>query len=133
MAEVETDFAPDLPLVPCLAGEINQVFLNLIVNAAHAIGDVTEGGRKGKGLIRLSTCIRDGWMEIRVADTGGGIPEAVQHRIFDPFFTTKKIGKGTGQGLAIARSVVIDKHEGTLRFETEVGKGTTFIVQLPLH
>ena len=133
VAEVETDLAPDLPLVPCLAGEINQVFLNLIVNAAHAINDITENGKLGKGLIRLSTCIRNGWLEIRVADTGGGIPEAVEHRIFDPFFTTKKIGKGTGQGLAIARSVVVDKHQGTLRFETEVGKGTTFIVQLPLQ
>ena len=133
VADVETDLAPDLPLLPCLAGEINQVFLNLIVNAAHAINDITENGTMGKGLIRLSTCIRDGWLEIRVADTGGGIPEDVQDRIFDPFFTTKKIGKGTGQGLAIARSVVVDKHQGTLRFETEVGKGTTFIIQLPLH
>ena len=133
VADVETDFAADLPLVPCLAGEINQVFLNLIVNAAHAINDITENGKLGKGLIRLSTCIRDGWLEIRVADTGGGVPEAVEHRIFDPFFTTKKIGKGTGQGLAIARSVVVDKHQGTIRFETEVGKGTTFIVQLPMN
>lgn len=133
VADVETDLAPGLPLVPCLAGEINQVFLNLIVNAAHAITDITENGTLGKGLIRLSTCIHDGWLEIRVADTGGGIPEAVQDRIFDPFFTTKKIGKGTGQGLAIARSVVVDKHQGTLCFETEVNKGTTFIVQLPLR
>src|SRR5665647_1823309 len=133
VADVETDLAPDLPLVPCLAGEISQVFLNLIINAAHAIGDITESGRKGKGLIRLTTCIRDGWLEIRIADTGGGIPVAVQNRIFDPFFTTKTIGKGTGQGLAIARSVVVDKHQGTLRFETELGKGTTFIILLPLH
>ena len=133
VADVESDLAPDLPLVPCMAGEISQVFLNLIINAAHAIGDITESGRKGKGLIRLTTCIRDGWLEIRIADTGSGIPVAVQNRIFDPFFTTKKIGKGTGQGLAIARSTVVDKHQGTLRFETEVGKGTTFIVLLPLH
>ena len=132
VAEVETDFAPDLPLLLCLPGEINQVFLNLIVNAAHAIGEVTDGGKIGQGRIRLSTRVQDQWVEIHIADTGGGVPEAVQHRIFDPFFTTKKIGKGTGQGLAIARNVVVDKHQGKLRFETELGKGTTFIIQLPL-
>jgi len=133
VADVETDLAPDLPLISCLPGEMNQVFLNLIINAAHAIGDVTDNGSHGKGLIKLSTCIQDQWMEIRISDTGGGIPEKVQHRIFDPFFTTKKIGKGTGQGLAIARSVVVDKHQGTIRFETEAGKGTTFFIRLPLH
>jgi len=132
VADVETDFAPDLPLLRCLPGEINQVFLNIIINAAHAIADVTQDGSKGKGHITLSTCVHGQWMEIRISDTGGGIPEAVQHRIFDPFFTTKKVGKGTGQGLAIARSVVVDKHQGTIRFETVKGKGTTFIIQLPL-
>lgn len=132
VAEVEADFTPDLPLLSCLAGEINQVFLNLIVNAAHAIGEVTDGGKHGKGLIKLSTRIRDPWIEIRIADTGGGIPESVRHRIFDPFFTTKKIGKGTGQGLTIARNVVVNKHQGKLYFETEAGKGTTFVVQLPV-
>lgn len=132
VADVETELASGLPLLHCLPGEINQVFLNLIINAAHAIGDVTDGGSKGKGCIRVSTSVDDQWMEIRISDTGGGIPEAVQHRIFDPFFTTKEIGKGTGQGLAIARNVVVDKHQGRIRFLTEVGKGTTFIVQLPL-
>ncbi len=133
VAEIETDLTPDLPLLLCLPGEINQVLLNVIVNASHAIDDVTDGGNKGKGRIRLTTSVRDGWMEILIADTGGGIPEAVQHRIFDPFFTTKKVGKGTGQGLAIARSAVVDKHQGTIRFETVAGKGTTFIIQLPLQ
>ncbi len=133
VAELETDLAPDLPMVSCLPGEMNQVFLNIIVNAAHAIGDATEGGSKGKGCIKVSTRLLDDSIEIRIVDSGGGIPETVQHRIFDPFFTTKTIGKGTGQGLAIARSVVIDKHQGTLRFETEAGKGTTFIIGLPLH
>jgi signal transduction histidine kinase len=133
IAEVKTDFAPDLPLPFCLPGEINQVFLNIIVNAAHAISDVTDGGKKGLGRIGVSTQVRDNSLEIRITDTGGGIPETVQHRIFDPFFTTKKIGKGTGQGLAIARNVVVDKHQGKLRFETEEGKGTTFIIQLPLQ
>ena len=133
IAETETDFPPDLPMLLCLPGEINQVLLNIIVNATHAIADVTDGGRKGKGVIRLSTRIDGEWMEIRIADTGGGIPAAIQHRIFEPFFTTKKIGKGTGQGLALARNVVVDKHQGKLRFETEPGVGTTFIVQLPLR
>ena len=94
---------------------------------------MTDGGRRGKGVIRLSPRIDGEWMEIRIADTGGGIPAAIQHRIFEPFFTTKKIGKGTGQGLALARNVVVDKHQGKLRFETEPGVGTTFIVQLPLR
>lgn len=133
VADVETDLAPDLPLLSCLPGEINQMILNIIINAAHAIGEVTDGGNNGKGLIRVTTCAHDGWLEIRIADTGGGIPQPVKHRIFDPFFTTKKLGKGTGQGLAIARSVVVDKHQGTLNFESEVGKGTTFIIQLPIH
>ena len=108
------------------------MFLNIIVNAAHAISDATEGGSKGKGVITISTRLLDEWLEIRIGDTGGGIPEAVQHRIFEPFFTTKQVGKGTGQGLVIARSAVVDKHQGTLRFETEAGKGTTFIIALPL-
>ena len=132
VADVETDFAPDLPPLFCLPGEINQVFLNIIVNAAHAISDATEGGSRGKGVIGISTHTNNGWMEIRISDTGGGIPEAVRHRIFEPFFTTKQVGKGTGQGLVIARSAVVDKHHGSLRFETEAGKGTTFIIQLPL-
>jgi len=133
VAEVETDFARDLPLLRCLPGEMNQVFLNIIINAAHAIAEVTDGGNTGKGRIRVTTATRDQWMEIRIADTGGGIPEAVQHRVFDPFFTTKKVGKGTGQGLAIARSVVVDKHQGAIHFETEPGQGTTFILRLPLR
>jgi PAS domain S-box-containing protein len=133
VADVETDLKADLPSLPCLPGEINQVLLNLIINAAHAIGDVTEGGSKGKGTIRLSTRVRDEFMEICIADTGGGIPETIQDRIFDPFFTTKEIGKGTGQGLAIAHNVIVDKHQGTLGFVVESGKGTTFIIRLPLH
>lgn len=131
VADMTTDLAPDLPLVPCLVGQINQVILNLIVNAAHAIGDVVRGTGQ-KGLITISTRHVGEWVEIRVADTGTGIPENIRHRIFDPFFTTKEVGRGTGQGLAIARSVVVDKHRGTIAFDSQVGKGTTFIVRLPL-
>jgi PAS domain S-box-containing protein len=133
VADLETDFAPDLPLVPCFPGEMNQVFLNLIINAAHAISDATEGGRQGKGNITVSTRPHEGAVTIRIHDTGKGIPEAIQNRIFDPFFTTKAVGKGTGQGLAISRSVVVDKHGGRLGFDTEKDKGTTFVIELPLN
>jgi two-component system, NtrC family, sensor kinase len=132
VADIERDFDPRLPPVPCHPGEINQVVLNLIVNAAHAIGDVTDNGARGKGVIKVSTGRKDAFVEIRVSDTGTGIPEKVRQRIFDPFFTTKEVGRGTGQGLAIARTTVVDKHRGAIDVETEVGKGTTFIVRLPL-
>jgi signal transduction histidine kinase len=132
VAEVETEFAPGLPSVQCLAGEFNQVILNLIINAAHAIRDVVKHVEGSKGTIRISTRLDKEWVEIRISDTGTGIPEEIRHRIFDPFFTTKEVGKGTGQGLAIARSVVVDKHGGTLTFESEVGRGTSFILRLPV-
>ncbi len=128
VAEVETQCA-ELPLVNCYAGEINQVVLNLIVNAAHAIGDVVKG-TQNKGRITVRTRVLDDSIEIAIGDSGNGIPVDVRPRIFDPFFTTKEVGKGTGQGLAIARNVVVDKHGGTLHFETEVGQGTTFYIRL---
>jgi signal transduction histidine kinase len=130
VAEVETRFA-ELPLVNCYAGEINQVVLNLIVNAAHAIGDMVKG-TPDKGRITVTTRVIDEFIEIAIGDTGKGIPLEVRSRIFDPFFTTKEVGKGTGQGLAIARAVVVDKHRGTLHFETELGQGTTFFIRLPV-
>jgi PAS domain S-box-containing protein len=131
-AEVKTQLDPDLPPVPCLASEINQVLLNLVVNAAHAIADTLppEGGRMGT--ITLSTR-RDGdFVEVSVADTGTGIPEHVRKRVFDPFFTTKEVGKGTGQGLTLAHTVVVKKHAGKIWFDTELGKGTTFFFRLPI-
>jgi PAS domain S-box-containing protein len=131
VADLETDFDPSLPLISCLPGEFNQVILNLIVNAAHAIADVVGKEGSTKGQIRIQTRNCPECVEIRIQDTGSGIPEKVRARIFDPFFTTKEIGKGTGQGLAIARSVVVDKHDGSILFETEEGKGTTFIIRLP--
>ena len=110
----------ELPPVMCHVGEINQVVLNLIVNAAHAIGDVVRG-TTARGRITIRTALDGDCVVIAVADTGAGIPEAIRARIFEPFFTTKEVGRGTGQGLAIARSVVVDKHGGRLTFETEVG------------
>jgi signal transduction histidine kinase len=133
VAEVVTDFDPDLPVIPCLAGEINQVILNLVVNAAHAIGEVVKEGDGPKGIITISTRHVHPWAEIRVQDTGPGIPEDIRERIFNPFFTTKDIGAGTGQGLAITHAVVVEKHSGTITLETEVGRGTTFIVRLPIE
>ena len=131
VAEVETEFG-DLPLAVCNIGELNQVFLNLLVNAAHAIGEVVNGTGQ-KGVIRVRTALEEDAVVISIADTGRGIPEAIRDKVFDPFFTTKGIGRGTGQGLAIARSVVVDRHGGTLTFASEVGKGTTFFIRLPLH
>ncbi len=130
VADVETDLGT-LPLVVCHPGEINQVLLNLIVNAAHAIGDVVAG-TADRGRIRVTTAHEGDTVLITITDTGGGIPPAIQSRIFDPFFTTKGVGRGTGQGLAIARNVVVDKHGGALSFETENGRGTTFFIRLPV-
>ena len=131
VADAVTQFDPQLPAVRCLPGEFNQVILNLVVNAAHAIADVKMRGTT-KGRITISTRREGDWAEIRVADTGTGIPESVRSRIFTPFFTTKEVGRGTGQGLAIARAVIVKKHGGTLEFETEEGKGTTFIIRMPI-
>jgi PAS domain S-box-containing protein len=131
VAEVQTDFA-DLPLVTCHGGQINQVVLNLVVNAAHAIADKNKAsGVPEKGLITVTSRIEDGYAVISIGDTGGGIPEAIRKRIFEPFFTTKEVGRGTGQGLSIAHNV-IKAHGGKLDFVTEIGKGTTFNVRLPL-
>ncbi|MBI5524356.1 MAG: PAS domain S-box protein [Desulfarculus sp.] len=133
VAEVETALAPDLPAVPCLAGEIKQVFLNIIVNAAQAIGQTAKEGSQAKGKIGISTRAVSDRVEVRISDNGPGIPEAIVSRIFDPFFTTKEPGKGTGQGLAIAYGVVVDKHKGELLVNSQEGQGTTFIIRLPLH
>jgi signal transduction histidine kinase len=111
--------------------EFNQVILNLVVNAADAIA-AHRDGQEGKGRIRITTRAVDGWAEVRVSDDGGGIPDHVAGKIFTPFFTTKGVGKGTGQGLAISRNVIVNRHAGEMTFQTTPGVGTTFIVRLPL-
>lgn len=131
VAEVETDFDEDLPPIPCIPGDLNQVFLNVIVNAAHAIRDVVGESREEKGRIRISTRRDGAWVEVRIADTGTGIPEDIQQRIFDPFFTTKEVGKGTGQGLALAHNIVTERHRGSIAVESVCGKGATFVIRLP--
>ena len=133
VADVVTDLQKDLPLVPCLIGEFNQVMLNLIVNAAHAIADAAKEGLREKGTITIRTYRRGDWAEIAVEDTGIGIPGEFRSRIFEPFFTTKAVGQGTGQGLTLAHSVIVKRHQGQIWFETEVGRGTTFFVRLPLR
>ena len=131
VADVECDYG-EIPLVPCHVGELNQVFLNIIVNAAHAIESAIRGSDR-RGRILVETRLEGDSVRISISDTGTGIPREVQERVFDPFFTTKDVGKGTGQGLSIARSVVVDKHRGTLTFDSEPGRGSTFHVRLPLE
>ena len=140
LAEMELDLDRSLPRVRCLPGEISQVLVNLIVNAAHAIGDAngtTDGANDGKndakGTIAVSTRLQGDRVEVRLHDTGPGIPEGVQQHIFDPFFTTKEVGKGTGQGLAIAHDTIATRHGGELYFETRQGMGTTFVIRLPVN
>ena len=133
VAEVITELQPDLPLVPCLIGEFNQVILNLIINAAHAIAAAKAEGLREKGTITIRTYRRDEWAEIAIQDTGTGIPNDLRRRIFEPFFTTKPVGQGTGQGLALAHSVIVKRHQGQLWFETELGRGTTFFLRLQLQ
>ncbi|BCJ49552.1 hypothetical protein Asp14428_10270 [Actinoplanes sp. NBRC 14428] len=127
VADVETDFA-DLPPVHCHLGDINQVVLNLVVNAAHAIG---AAGR-GRGTITVRTRLEDSQVVIEVADTGTGVPPEIADKLFDPFFTTKEVGTGTGQGLALVRTLVVDRHGGAVDFTSEPGVGTVFTVRLPV-
>ncbi len=132
VADLTTRLDPDLPPVPCLASEIRQVLLNLIVNAAQAIEDASDGEAGGRGRIEVTSRLDGAWAEITVSDSGTGIPEGIRSRIFDPFFTTKEVGRGTGQGLAIAHTIIVEKHKGLIRFDTVLGQGTSFVVRLPL-
>ena len=130
VANVETSFG-DIPPLLCHVSELNQAFLNIIVNAGHAIGEFVAG-TGALGIIRVATRREDDCIVVLISDTGAGIPAAIRDKIFDPFFTTKPVGKGTGQGLAIARSMVVDKHGGTISLDSEAGRGTSFTIRLPL-
>lgn len=134
VAELVADLDPELPLVRCQAGELNQVLLNLIVNAAHAIEETfaKQKNQKDQGRITVTTRQDGKWAEIRVSDTGSGIPQDIRDQIFNPFFTTKEVGKGTGQGLSISHDIIVKKHHGAITFETEEDKGTTFIIRIPV-
>ncbi|HWW21798.1 MAG TPA: PAS domain-containing protein [Steroidobacteraceae bacterium] len=129
VAEIETELTP-LPPVRGHAGELNQVILNLLVNASHAISDVV-GESQQKGLIRITTQLDGDSVLISVSDTGSGIPANIQHRIFEPFFTTKDVGRGTGQGLAISHNIIVKRHGGSIEFDSTVGQATVFRVRLP--
>jgi two-component system, NtrC family, sensor kinase len=126
VADVTLDLG-ELPEVLCHLGDLNQVFLNLLVNAADALHDKGE-----RGEIRVTTRAEGAFAVISVADNGPGIPEELHQTIFEPFFTTKEVGKGTGQGLALARAVVVDKHGGTIEVHSAPGKGTEFVLRLPV-
>ncbi len=125
-AEMVTELDPELPHAWCLRDEINQVVLNLVVNAAQAIG---ERSTLGKITVRTRSAGDD--VLIEVSDDGAGIPDSIRHRIFEPFFTTKPVGKGTGQGLAISYQVVVEKHQGALTVQSELGRGSTFTIRIP--
>ncbi len=131
-ADLELELDPDLPTLRCVAAEVNQVLLNLIVNAADAISEKHGDNSGQKGLITVRTRSDEAHIVIEVEDTGGGVPDEIRGRIFDPFFTTKDVGKGTGQGLAISYDVVVNKHGGTLEVESTPGVGSLFRVTIPV-
>lgn len=129
VARVETDYDGEIGGIECYANQLNQVFLNLIINAAHAI----EESQNDAGLIRVTTRKRGEQVEIQIMDNGAGIPKPIRDKVFNLFFTTKPVGKGTGQGLSLAHSIIVEKHRGQLFFESETGVGTTFHILLPLN
>ena len=132
VAEVVTEFDDTLPRVFCLPAEINQVILIIIVNAAQAIGDVIDERESDKGTIRITTSHANDFVVIQFTDDGPGIPESICERIFDPFFTTKDVGKGTGQGLSLAHSIIVKEHSGSISCNSEEGEGSTFTIRLPI-
>ena len=138
VADLQTNFSKDLPLLNCFPSDLNQVFLNLIVNSTDAIREAVGESPTQKGHITITTekllSSKDSneWIQITISDTGAGIPQELHHRVFEPFFTTKPVGKGTGQGLAIAYNVIVEKHRGDISFESSLGKGTKFKIKLPI-
>ncbi|PIP79878.1 MAG: hypothetical protein COW84_08240 [Gammaproteobacteria bacterium CG22_combo_CG10-13_8_21_14_all_40_8] len=132
VADINTHFSEDLPLISCYAQQLSQVILNLVVNAAQAIKESKGENMSEKGFINISTHIQDNWFVTSIADSGTGMTEEVKKRIFDPFYTTKDVGKGTGQGLSMAHSSIVENHQGRIEVESEPGKGSTFNLYLPV-
>ncbi|GJM20997.1 MAG: hypothetical protein DHS20C15_09120 [Planctomycetota bacterium] len=133
ITELSTSLDPALPAVACLPGELNQAFLNLLVNASQAV-ELHHNAAREEGSARVhlsSVCLNDDWVEVRVEDTGPGVPDRLKSKIFEPFFTTKQVGAGTGQGLAIAHRVVVSRHGGTIHVEDAERGGAVFCVRLP--
>ena len=134
VADIETRLDESISTVPAYAGELNQVFLNIVVNAAHALGDsLGPDNRKGLIIIETKDNLEEGTVDVSISDNGPGIPEQVKEKIFDQFFTTKEVGKGTGQGLSICRSIIKNRHGGDITVDSRVGEGTTFTVSLPIN
>ena len=131
MADTQLDLDPDLPLVTCRLGEINQVLLNLVINATDAIAEKVATVDNDQGRISIRTRWENEWAIIEVEDTGCGIPQENIPCIFDPSFTTKQVGKRTGQGLAITHDIVVNKHLGQVKVVSTPGTGSTFVVQMP--
>ncbi len=127
-ADIKTDFCDSLP-IHCNSGQVNQVFLNILVNAAHAI---KSQKKEEKGVIEIKTYSEGEWAICAISDNGPGIPAENLNKIFDPFFTTKPVGKGTGLGLSVSHDIIVNKHKGLIEVQSEVGKGTTFFIKLPL-
>jgi PAS domain S-box-containing protein len=132
-AEMELNLDEELPLVFCQIDEINQVVLNMIVNASQAIQEKLPSGSEQKGKISIRTRKQEDKVLVTIQDTGNGIPLEIRARIFDPFFTTKGIGKGTGQGLSMAHNIIVNKHCGRISIDSEPGQGTTFTIELPVN
>lgn len=133
IADVQTDYQPNLPRLECYADEMNQVFLNLIVNATHAIREASTKQARERGKLTIRTRQIDNDVQIEIQDNGTGIPLPVCARVFDPFFTTKQVGEGTGQGLTICHDIVVQKHHGNIWFDTELDRGTTFFIRIPIQ
>ncbi|MCA9135953.1 MAG: response regulator [Planctomycetales bacterium] len=131
VADIDLDLDENLQPINALPSELNQAFLNIVINASHAIADRVERNEIKKGTIMIQTSEFAGGVRVVIRDNGGGIPERIRQRVFEPFFTTKDVGKGTGQGLAIAHSVIVQKHQGRLWFDVEDGVGTSFTIELP--
>ena len=125
-------FDDNLPQIMCIRDELNQVFLNVIVNAAHAIEDSSTNAEQQNGKIGIIVSKQENDIIIKVSDNGKGMPAEVRERIFDPFFTTKSVGKGTGQGLSLAYSVIVERHKGAIYAQSELGAGTIFVISLPI-
>ncbi len=132
VAEIDKQLDAQLPQIPCLPDEMGQVFLNILVNAAHAITDkIGAHPEMEKGRITIDSRVLADQVEITFTDTGGGIPPKIKDKIFDPFFTTKEVGRGTGQGLTIAYDIIVNKHGGRIDCTSVEGEGTTFSIRLP--
>lgn len=133
LISIETDFDESLPLVECVVGDINQVILNILVNAIHAIEEKYHDADMHNGAILICTTSREDRVYIDIQDNGIGMSESIKSKVFDQFFTTKDVGQGTGQGLSIAYRLIKDKHHGNIELRSEIGQGTTFSVSLPIQ